>query len=209
MDLNWSDDHSSPPAAVVLVSMSSTTSSTSSIASAHSKSSSPFLAFWLNNCAASNLALNWAASSADRSLAANFSTYASPSEKSDTNQTNAFSALGMGLRTHWGCWATTWKEKKQISCLIHYCYHSNFSARGVIYLPTKLATGLRVFSCLITNWMDLSSRFRMSLAFPIPRSFHCSSRHRKSLVLIFIRHSRFSSPEATAYTGILTYWKTK
>ena len=131
MDLNWSADHSSPPAAVVLVSMSSTTSSTSSTASAHSKSSSPFLAFWLNNCAASNLALKLAASSAVRSLAANFSTYASPSEKSDTNQTKAFSALGMGLSTHWGCWATTWKEKVMVSFIQNY-YQSNFSARGVI-----------------------------------------------------------------------------
>ena len=81
--------------------------------------------------------------------------------------------------------------------------------RDVKYLPTKLATGLRVFSCLITNWMHFSSRFRMSLAFPIPRSFHCSSRHRKSLVLIFMMHSKFSSPEATAYFGILTCSKTR
>ena len=84
-----------------------------------------------------------------------------------------------------------------------------FSERNAWYLPMKLATGLRVFSCLITNWMDFSSRLRMSLAFPTPRSFHCSSRHLKSLVLIFMMHSKFSSPEATAYFGILTYWKTK
>ena len=40
---------------------------------------------------------------------------------------------------------------------------------------------------------------------PLPRSFHCSSLHLKSLALIFMRHSRFSSPEAVTTVGKSTY----
>ena len=69
----------------------------------------------------------------------------------------------------------------------------------------KFATGLSVFSCLMMNRTCFCSRSLMSLALPIPRSFHCSSRHRKSFVLIFIRHSKFSSPDAIVTLGRSTY----
>ena len=120
----------------------------------------------------------------------------------------SFLGIRHGLEHALGLLSDYMKRKRNRLVSFKITIRATFQ-REVWYLPTKLATGLRVFSCLITNWMDFSSRFRMSLAFPIPRSFHCSSRHRKSLVLIFIRHSKFSSPEATAYFGILTYSKTR
>lgn len=62
----------------------------------------------------------------------------------------------------------------------------------------KLATGLSVFSWRMTKRICFFARSRMSLALPMPRSFHCSSLQRKSFALIFIKHSKFSSPLAVA-----------
>ena len=50
---------------------------------------------------------------------------------------------------------------------------------------TKFPTGLRVFSCLITNLMLFLASFLKNLAFPIPLSFH---RFRKILPFHRIRN---------------------
>ena len=50
----------------------------------------------------------------------------------------------------------------------------------------------------MTNLIFFSALSLISLALPIPLSFHCSSLHLKSLALIFMRHSKFSSPEVVA-----------
>ena len=73
------------------------------------------------------------------------------------------------------------------------------------YLHKKLETGFRVFSWRMTKRQRFSARSLMILALPIPRSFHCSSLHLKSLALIFIKHSKFSSPDFVATVAKLTY----
>ena len=137
---------------------------------------------------------NCSASSGVLSLMANFSSAASPSEKSCTNQTNAFSALGIGLSSHCGASDTTKKDNRD----------EQLCSKSLGYLLMKLATGLRVFSWRMTKRICFSARSRISLAFPMPRSFHYSSRQRKSFALIFMMHSRFSSPLFVACVGMST-----